>query len=135
MAVYLDDMMSGWTVDNNTFTDCQIGVYISGGRDNTLKRNYFENCDLAVHCNARGLQWERSRCFCDDECDPDEGKHCDCDTGAAAWLARVNPRIASRWPMMINQSYQCAPAGNTITDNSFCRSDSPASSAWPWLTF
>ena len=33
-AVYLDDQMSGWVVENNSFIDCQIAMFVGGGRSN-----------------------------------------------------------------------------------------------------
>ena len=38
-AVYLDDQMSAWSVENNTFIDCQIGVFNGGGRRNLFRNN------------------------------------------------------------------------------------------------
>ena len=26
-AIYLDDQMSGWSILNNTFSDCQVGLH------------------------------------------------------------------------------------------------------------
>lgn len=31
-AIYLDDQMSGWSISNNTFYNCQTGSFIGGGQ-------------------------------------------------------------------------------------------------------
>eukprot|EP00966_Prymnesium_polylepis_P081632 1891100-Prymnesium_polylepis.2 len=120
MAVYMDDMMSGWTIENNSFEDNMIGAWFGGGRDHIVRGNHFERCDLGIHWDNRGVTWERGRCFCDDRCDPRIGKHCDCDPGAVEWLTGINPEIAARWPAMLNLTYQGSPAFNRVENNSFC---------------
>ena len=32
-GIYMDDMMSGWMIRNNTFINIDVGVYIGGGRN------------------------------------------------------------------------------------------------------
>ena len=56
-AVYLDDMSSGITVEGNLFVDCNWGVLVGGGRDNTLRANTFVRCGKAVSWDARGVGW------------------------------------------------------------------------------
>ena len=56
-AVYLDDMSSGITVEDNVFVRCNWGVLVGGGRDNTLRRNTFVACEKAVSWDARGVGW------------------------------------------------------------------------------
>ncbi len=56
-AVYLDDLASGITVFGNIFYDCHWGMLVGGGRDNTVENNFFINCNLAIHFDARGLGW------------------------------------------------------------------------------
>ena len=33
-AVYLDDLMSGWQLLNNSFEDCQVALFIGGEFEN-----------------------------------------------------------------------------------------------------
>ena len=61
-AIYLDDQMSGWSVVNNTVTDAQMGLMVGGGRDNIVIGNRFEDCDVAVHVDARGSSNEHADC-------------------------------------------------------------------------
>ena len=56
-AVYLDDMSSGITVEDNLFVRCNWGVLVGGGRDNTLRGNTFVDCGKAVSWDARGVGW------------------------------------------------------------------------------
>ncbi|MEY5060447.1 MAG: hypothetical protein RIS45_368, partial [Planctomycetota bacterium] len=56
-AVYLDDMSSGITVEDNIFVRCNWGVLVGGGRDNALRRNTFVACAKAVSWDARGVGW------------------------------------------------------------------------------
>jgi parallel beta-helix repeat protein len=56
-AVYLDDMASGITVENNLFVRCNWGLLVGGGRDNTIRDNAFVSCGRAIHFDARGVGW------------------------------------------------------------------------------
>jgi hypothetical protein len=56
-AVYLDDMASGSTVEDNLFLRCNWGVLVGGGRDVTLRGNAFVDCARAVSWDARGVGW------------------------------------------------------------------------------
>ena len=86
-AVYLDDQMSGWTVDNNTFEDCNIGTWLGGGRRNTVINNRYYRCGTAVHMDNRGTRGGAARADqCDEVCVP-LADDCQCNTGAAEWMA------------------------------------------------
>ena len=54
LQVYLDDLMAGWEVYNNTIVDAEVGVFLSGGRRNHIKFNHFSHCDTGVHVDDRG---------------------------------------------------------------------------------
>jgi hypothetical protein len=60
VGVYLDDMLSGTRVTGNTFFDVARAMFVGGGRDNTIEYNLFATCDVAVHVDARGLEWASS---------------------------------------------------------------------------
>lgn len=60
IAVYLDDMLSGTRVLENTFSNVARGVFIGGGRDNAIEHNLFAGCDVPVHVDARGTGWAAS---------------------------------------------------------------------------
>ena len=62
MGVYLDDEMSGWEVINNTFVDVQQAILAGGGRDNEISGNVFENCDVSINLDDRGLNWDSANC-------------------------------------------------------------------------
>jgi len=48
-AAYFDDAMSGWLIEGNVFEDCEIGVFVNGGCDNTVRGNHFHSVDHAVY--------------------------------------------------------------------------------------
>jgi hypothetical protein len=56
-AVYLDDMASGFLVEENLFVACNWGILAGGGRDNTIRANIFACCGRAVSYDARGIGW------------------------------------------------------------------------------
>ena len=60
MAVYLDDFTSGTLVYGNVFFRAGVGVFIGGGRDNTVGNNLFVDCVTGVRADARGLNWAKS---------------------------------------------------------------------------
>lgn len=72
-AIYLDDQMSGYFIHHNTFVDCQVGMFIGGGRRNTVLDNTFESCDTAVHLDSRGQGCFNPKCYpqCPGNCDAD----------------------------------------------------------------
>lgn len=53
-AIYLDDQASGTIVKNNLISHAGRGVFIGGGRDNTVSNNIFANCNNGVYLDARG---------------------------------------------------------------------------------
>lgn len=52
-GVHLDDQMSGFDIQHNSFLEVETGVRIGGGRDNIVKFNTFTNCTSAVEFDAR----------------------------------------------------------------------------------
>ncbi len=57
VCVYLDDCLSGTTIERNYFVNTSHSILIGGGRDNTVSDNLFVHCSLAVSIDARGLSW------------------------------------------------------------------------------
>lgn len=53
-AIYLDDQASGINVKNNLISHVGRGVFIGGGRDNTVSDNIFANCNAGVYLDGRG---------------------------------------------------------------------------------
>lgn len=57
-GIYLDDCSSGHTVTNNLIRDCGgFGVFVGGGRDNTVAGNRILGCGGGIHLDNRGLFW------------------------------------------------------------------------------
>ncbi len=57
MGVYLDDMASGFAVRGNLFVRTPRGVFVGGGRDNSVTGNVFIGATPGVHLDQRGLSW------------------------------------------------------------------------------
>lgn len=54
-AIYLDDMMSNWEIYNNTFTNCDNGIAISG-RFNMIHGNHFIHVNTPISGGVRGSE-------------------------------------------------------------------------------
>ena len=122
-AIYLDDQMSGWSITNNTFLNCQIGSFIGGGRRNVITGNYYEKCDTAQHFDNRGMNWQLKSDNCTEVCEPLSG--CDCNTGAAKWMvtkAAAAKTWSRRWPYLgdIAHDSLALPAHNVLANNTYC---------------
>eukprot|EP01147_Barroeca_monosierra_P010809 gene10809-2890_t len=110
-AIYFDDQLSGYEVYNNTFYDCQVGVFIGGGRSHHVKFNTFEKCDTAVHVDTRGLSWQSQYCLPGGIFQQElEG------------FNYQNPPYAQRYPVLPNimNELPCYPVYNQVTDNEAC---------------
>ena len=62
-GIYLDDQMSNWQVYNNSFYNVSRGIYINGGRLNSVYGNYFEGCDQAVLFGSPGSGHHKGNFF------------------------------------------------------------------------
>jgi len=110
-AVYLDDQMSGWSIEGNTFINCQTGVVIGGGRRNNVTNNHFTNCTLSVHFDNRGMNWQNSSCAPGGSFEQQ--------------LNSVNykqPPWSTAYPELVNimQDHPCVPVYNNILNNYYC---------------
>ena len=57
-AIYLDDMLSGYTVFGNVFyIVAKAGIFNNGGRDNISENNVFVRCKYGNLGTARGIRW------------------------------------------------------------------------------
>jgi len=101
-AIYLDDQNSGWTIEDNSFVDCQTGMFVGGGRDNVVRHNSFAHCDTAVHVDNRGMNWEKSGCAED------------------LSLAQESFKWPAWSKYAITLTEPCVPVNNTIEDNTYC---------------
>ena len=126
-AIYLDDDMSGWSITNNTFINCQQGGVIGGGRRNIVSGNYYERCDLALHLDNRGMAGKPAGQVpnCTSVCKPLSGG-CNCNRGAAEWMLTKSPAArlwGERFPYLKNlpDDRLDQPAYNTITSNTYCK--------------
>ena len=48
-ALYFDDGLSSYLVENNKWEDCEIGVLMNGGRGHIFRNNTFSNVDKILY--------------------------------------------------------------------------------------
>jgi parallel beta-helix repeat protein len=51
-GIYLDDMESGWTIEDNQFESIHMCMFIGGGRQNVVRGNTFINCTVPVDADG-----------------------------------------------------------------------------------
>ena len=97
-------------------------------------------CDTAQHLDNRGMGWQKGSTHCDAVCAP-LAAGCQCNTGAAEWIATKAPAAAEwarRWPYLltIGKDRTGLPAYNDISGNTYCKcgkfidASSKDSAAW-----
>ena len=116
-AVYLDDLVSGYTVTGNTFRNVSRALLLGGGRDNVFTNNSvaFVDGSWAVSFDDRGEGWAKGMC-----------------TGemtqflarvpfntSAVWIARF-PSLAA-----ILSDDECQARHNVVSDNTYCYGAQP----------
>jgi len=128
-AVYLDDQMSGWQVENNTFFNCSTGILVGGGRNNVVTNNHFTNCTLDIHFDNRGMNWQKDMCAPGGEFEQQLNS---VHYKQAPW-SKEYPELVT-----IMQDHPCIPVYNHIDDNVYCQSkdfmDSTPQQVKDWLS-
>ena len=107
-AIYLDDMLSGVTVERNLVTNVPHGVLIGGGRDNLVRGNVFIGVTTPVYVDQRALEWARASV-----------------SAEGSMMIRLRrmpyrgPAWRSAYPELaqIDANVPAAPRGNVIADN------------------
>lgn len=107
-AIYLDDLIDGYTIRNNTFENIKgAAVTISGGRANSVYQNLFINNSKNVKINAVGIEYQ--------------SKYKEYIEGLCEKIASgyYSPEIYSRYPNFLNiaddEPYE--PKHNIVKDN------------------
>lgn len=120
-AVYLDDMSSGITVEGNWFVDCNWGVLVGGGRDDTLRANTFVRCGKAVSWDARGVGWMASEIK-----DPATSTllrgYAAMPVASAAWMSRY-PHLGDYLTERFGRPVRGVLAGSRLVDTPIGRID------------
>lgn len=116
--------MSGWLVTNNSFTDCQIGLFVGGGRSNLFRGNRFVRCGTVFYLNNQGMvgQFDNPTVNCSEVKAPFQTT---CSTGAAEWMLTKAPAAvewAKAWPEMesIRSDHLGYPAHTELADSVYC---------------
>ena len=131
-AVYLDDMMSGWTIEDSVIDGADTGIMIGGGRRNRVRNNQFTNMTVsAVTLLNVGLNFEYAGCK-------------STANGSMSWgvkeLLYPGSPWAAAYPELLNVTTDaaCAPAWCEVTGNrysgvkTFLASTADSSSFPPW---
>ena len=66
-AVYLDDLVSGFSILSNTFINVSRALHLGGGRSNLFQNNTIQNSgsnsmNSANHIDNRGMGWSKPSC-------------------------------------------------------------------------
>jgi hypothetical protein len=115
-AVYLDDIMSGWTVTDNTVRKAARGFLIGGGRRHKLLRNSFVSTDYPMFFDNRGMTFQKA--YCQSQGIP-----------AVQALLYKNSPWPVQYPELLNVTtdHECWPAHNLVADNTY---DSASKAFW-----
>jgi hypothetical protein len=119
-AVYLDDMISGITVEDNVFVNVSRALELGGGRWISFARNTIRGVTLAndavAHFDNRGMNWANPSCNLSKSVDPN----------MIMLLNRVPYNTSAMWletfPELANilNDEPCTPKYNAITNNTYC---------------
>ena len=109
-GVYLDDQFSSALVESNIFSNVKYGVFIGGGRHNTVRRNVFFSSDPSIFFDARGL--DDARMISGNKPTLEKGLQA-VPYESAIWTSRY-PELAR-----IRGDKPMAPVGNRIHENVF----------------
>jgi parallel beta-helix repeat protein len=114
-AVYFDDELSGNSVLGNTFINCDVGVLLGGGKDNTVVGNSFVDMSTyAVTLDNRGLNWQAAFCKPGGQLEQS--------------LVKVNyltNAAYAKYPFILSTmsgNGSCVPSNNVVANNTYCGS-------------
>ena len=113
-SIYLDDQLSGWTIEDSTIAGAAKGLLLGGGRRNRVHNTHFANVSPgpAIDLDDRGMNWELSSCK---------------STGNTSMAGRVQELLypgspwATHYPELLNVTTdaECAPAYCEVTGNRY----------------
>lgn len=116
-AVYLDDMISGFTITNNQFINISRALLLGGGESITFTGNYVSGVSNgnAVFFDNRGMGWDSGACTTNP---PGEMvlflQRVPYNT-SAIWISRF-PALST----ILVGGLQCMPRFNVIANNVYC---------------
>ncbi len=115
-AIYLDDQASGIIVRSNLIANAGRGVFIGGGRDNTVSDNIFANCSNGVYLDARGIGLAKH--------DPQANQDY---VNKMREVGASSPLYTSRYPGLAKllEDDPGAPKNNVVDRNLFMNCDLP----------
>jgi hypothetical protein len=116
-AVYLDDMISGFTITNNVFINISRALLLGGGQDTVFAGNTITGVanSNAVDFDNRGQGWDSAACSTNPPGEMVLFLNRVPYNTSAVWISRF-PRLAT----ILVGGLQCMPRFNTIADNAYC---------------
>jgi hypothetical protein len=133
-GVYLDTLEAGWTIENNHFDSMDVGVFVAGGRQNTITRNAFINCSIPLFFDSHGLD---IKCGVNGEClGVQFPKQCGCPGNYIEELNRTFSYRKAPWATAfpnirtdLLEKGHAPPVWNMVVANTFCRAPANATPA------
>ena len=126
-GVYLDTLEAGWVVENNVFSSMEVGVFIAGGRQNTVTGNRFINCTTPVVLDSVGLTFN---CGAAGQClGASLAQQCGCPANYREELLNVFHYLSPPWSQTFPnistnmlEGGKSPPVLNTVRNNKWCPS-------------
>jgi hypothetical protein len=111
-SIYLDDQMSGWTIEDSSVDGAKSGLLLGGGRRNRVRNNRFANVGEAIVLDDRGMNWQLSSCK--------STAHNSMSDRVKQMLYPGSPWTA-QYPELLNITTDttCAPAYCEVTGNEY----------------
>jgi hypothetical protein len=133
VGFYMDDEISGWRVENNTFIDCQTAMLLGGGRDAIIVNNHIESCPLGLAFEYAPIQPHESSCpgllLTLSAAASNRGMNWERHSNCPLALSGLNKTLAgpagkayaSRWPEMAEMvaNPTCNPVHDMVAHNTY----------------
>ena len=114
-GIYIDDQVSGTTIDGNVFWNVPQPVFISGGSYNKVNSNIFINSSPSITFDNRGMTWQKKESMADGSIWQKRLKSVPFNN-SAIWM--------EKYPEIVNTPINefGIPRGNIFSDNYFVKS-------------
>jgi len=119
-GIYLDDCLSGVTVEGNIIRNLVgNGIMAGGGRDHTMINNIFVNCSRGLYGDARGVSWNKPTSPNKGDWSPLLKKLMKFNYQQEPWASRY-PKCAAipnDWAVLLSEGHWLRPEGCVFSRN------------------
>ncbi len=119
-GIYLDDCLSGVTVEGNIVRNLVgNGIMAGGGRDHTMVNNIFVNCSRGLYGDARGVSWNKPTSPNKGDWSPLLKKLMKLNYQQEPWASRY-PKCAAipnDWAVVLSDGHWLRPEGCVFSRN------------------